>query len=172
MTRVAIGLGSNLGDRLGHLQSGLRALSKAMAVEHCSSVWESDPMYYAPQPAFLNACCTGTTDLSPGDLLAELQEIEQAEGRRRRGPRFGPRELDLDLLLYGSLRIDDPQLRVPHPGLTERPFVLLPLAEVAGDWAVPGTGRIVSQLASGISRAGVGRHAAATRLMPTVVPGA
>ena len=164
MTPVAIGLGSNLGDRLEHLQSGLLALADAIAVRRWSSVWESDPMYNLSQPAFLNACCVGETGLEPADLLSALQRIERAEGRRRSGPRYGPRELDLDLLLYGSRMLDEPDLAVPHRGLVERPFVLVPLAEVAGDWEVPGTARRVAEFADRVPRSGLRRHSPATAL--------
>ncbi len=171
MTRVAVGLGSNIGDRLEHLRRGLLALSDAVSVRRWSAVWESEPMYYASQPAFLNACCTGETELAPDDLLYALQRIERAEGRRPSGPRFGPRELDLDLLLYGAVILDQPDLQVPHRGLTERPFVLAPLAEVAADWDVPGTGRTVAQLAAEVALSGVERHSPSAELSPTPTAG-
>jgi 2-amino-4-hydroxy-6-hydroxymethyldihydropteridine diphosphokinase len=171
MTPVAIGLGSNVGGRLEHLQKGLMALADAVSVRRWSSVWESVPMYYVSQPAFLNACCTGETELESADLLTLLQNIERAEGRRRGGPRFGPRELDLDLLLYGNRVLDRPDLQVPHRGMCERAFVLVPLAEVAGGWNVPGTDRTVRQLAAGMSISGLRRHASAAELSPGVIAG-
>ncbi|MBK5098559.1 MAG: 2-amino-4-hydroxy-6-hydroxymethyldihydropteridine diphosphokinase, partial [Gemmatimonadetes bacterium] len=89
------------------------------------------------QPLFFNACCTGRTRLTPHQFLSQLQDAEQAAGRDRTGPWYGPRTLDLDLLLYGDEVIEDSDLVVPHPRLRERGFVLVPLAEIAADWLVP-----------------------------------
>jgi 2-amino-4-hydroxy-6-hydroxymethyldihydropteridine diphosphokinase len=97
-----------------------------------------------PQPDFLNAVAAILTQLAPRDLLLELQQIEHAAGRRRDGVRWGPRVLDLDLLVYSNETIRLPDLIVPHPGIRVRNFVLLPLAELAPDLEVPGIGRIAS----------------------------
>lgn len=109
------------------------------------------------QPRFLNACCTGRSRLSPGEVLRRLQEIEREAGRRPGGPRWGPRLLDLDLLLYDGRVIDRPGLRVPHPRMRERAFVLIPLAEVAPEWVHPETGLTVRELAAAISAEDVER---------------
>lgn len=137
MFRVAVALGSNLGDRVANLRLGAAGLAGLQRSFRCSRVFETEPVHVSNQPAFLNACCTGWTDLAPGQLLLELQSLERDAGRDSGGPRFGPRPLDLDLLLHGDHVIDEPGLIIPHPRLRERPFVLVPLAEVAADWEVP-----------------------------------
>ncbi len=145
MTRAALGLGSNLGDRRAHLESavlGLRALGRVLAV---SSFRETAPVGGPPQPPYLNGAVVVETEARPRDLLAATQEIERRAGREQ-GGRWGPRTLDIDLLLYGDFEIDEPGLVVPHPRLRERLFVLEPLAEIAGDWRVPGVERTVADL--------------------------
>jgi 2-amino-4-hydroxy-6-hydroxymethyldihydropteridine diphosphokinase len=150
--RVALGLGSNVGDRLGHLKFAVRDLGRLLVRPSCSSVYESAPMYVAEQPEFLNACCVGATALGPPELLSTLQRIEREAGRRTGGTRYGARELDLDLLLYGDRVIARPGLRIPHPRMSERPFVLWPLAEVAGDWVHPETGLGIDEMAARLQR--------------------
>ncbi len=149
---VALGLGSNVGDRLGHLKLAVRELGRLLVRPSCSSVYESAPMYVAEQPDFLNACCVGETVLGPRELLSALQRIERESGRRTGGPRYGERELDLDLLLYGDRVIAGPGLHIPHPRMSERPFVLWPLAEVAGDWVHPETGLGIGEMAARLQR--------------------
>ena len=158
---VAVGLGSNLGDRLEHLRFGLtrvRAFLQDLAV---SSVYETDPIGYLEQPRFLNACCVGRTSLSALQMLSELQDAERLAGRRPSSTRYGPRALDLDLLLFGAAAFESRVLTVPHPRMSERAFVLVPLAEIAEDWPVPGAhGRdatTVAGLAGAVSREGVTR---------------
>ena len=150
--RVALGLGSNVGDRLGHLKFAVRDLGRMLVRPSCSSVYESAPMYVAEQPEFLNACCVGATALGPGELLSALQRIEREAGRRTGGTRYGARELDLDLLLYGDRVIAGPSLHIPHPRMSERSFVLWPLAEVAGDWVHPETGLNIGEMATRLQR--------------------
>jgi 2-amino-4-hydroxy-6-hydroxymethyldihydropteridine diphosphokinase len=116
----------------------------------CSRVYETEPLHLKNQPDYLNACCTGRTELPPVDLLARLHDLERARGRRR-GLRFGPRPLDLDVLLYGDRVIDDPELQVPHPRMHERGFVLVPLRELMPAWRHPILGRTVSELAATMS---------------------
>jgi 2-amino-4-hydroxy-6-hydroxymethyldihydropteridine diphosphokinase len=129
MTRVAIALGSNLGDRLGNLRAAIAALEAAgIAVVRRSFAWETPPVP-ADQPPFLNAAVLAETDLPPAALLAELKTIEHALGRRP-GRRWGPRPIDLDILFYGELRLEAPELTIPHPRIAERAFVLAPLAEI------------------------------------------
>lgn len=134
---MAIGLGSNLGDRAKMLRFGLDRLRGFVNGLEVSSVYETAPRHVLDQPDFLNACCTGYTGLGPRGLLNRMQAVERAAGRKREARRFGPRALDLDLLLYDELAIEEPDLVVPHARLRERGFVLFPLAELAPEWKVP-----------------------------------
>ena len=130
MTRAYVGLGSNLGDRMATLDAAVRALdadrlTHVMAVSH---VYETEPVGGPPQGMYLNAVAVLETDRDPRDLLDLLQATEAGLGRRR-GERWGPRTLDLDLLLYDGPPIDSPELTVPHPRAKERAFVLVPLVD-------------------------------------------
>lgn len=158
---VAIGMGSNLGDPLSNLRIGLRALRRLLDGVHVSSVYATVPLHVTDQPRFLNACCVGRTLLTPRQLLTQLQHIEQLAGRARHGARYGPRTLDLDLLLYGERTICEPDLVLPHPRLRKRAFALVPLREIAADWGVPGDaatpGRSVAELAEAVGSEGVVR---------------
>lgn len=136
---VFIALGSNLGDRAGHVRAALRELSEAgdVRVLRCSSLHETPPVGGPPgQPAFLNAAAELATYLPPRELLARLLAIEARHGRVR-GVRNGPRTLDLDLLIYRDEFIDEPGLCVPHPRMWEREFVLAPLREICDLAALP-----------------------------------
>ena len=136
MPRAYIGLGSNLGDRATFIESAIAALDATDGVEVVaqSSVRETEPLD-APPPSYLNAVIAVETRLSPRDLLATCQRIEDALGRTR--PYLhAPRTIDLDLLLYGNVVMDTPDLTLPHPGLS-RPFVLDPLLEIAPDLGLP-----------------------------------
>lgn len=166
--RIAAGLGSNLGDRRRHLTGAVRRLGELLADLRCSSVYEARPAEGVGGGAFLNLCCVGHTRLSPGTLLARLQRIERRAGRPDPGDRgrAGPRVLDLDLLLYGDRAVRLPDLEVPHPRLAERAFVLVPLAEVAGDWTVPGLGEPVSELARRLDPSGLRRVGSAADVAP------
>lgn len=157
---AAVGLGSNRGDRAGHLAAGVLALDGLLQDLRCSRVYETEPVGAAGQARFLNMCCVGRSRPSPGALLRRLQEIEAAEGRSREAEGAPePRTLDLDLLLYGEQRIEEPGLRVPHPRMRERAFVLVPLSEVAGGWRDPVTGRTVEEMARRVGDAGVEPYA-------------
>lgn len=149
-TRTWIALGSNVGDRLGHLRFAVRALAQLGTVGATSQVYETAPMYVADQPVFLNAVVELDTQLTPLQVLEGLHAIERKRGRKRdEAVRFGPRTLDLDLLLYGQATIDIEGLCVPHPRLLERGFVLVPLAEIAPDLVHPTAHvRIADALAS------------------------
>jgi 2-amino-4-hydroxy-6-hydroxymethyldihydropteridine diphosphokinase len=144
--RVAVALGSNLGDRRAHLDfavAKLRSLLRHVAV---SRYHDTVPVgITGPQPLYLNAAATGEATLSARDLLDALLAIEAARGRERPFPN-APRTLDLDLILYGDLVIDGPGLIVPHPRFRERRFVLEPLAEIAPEAVDPVTGRTIREL--------------------------
>jgi 2-amino-4-hydroxy-6-hydroxymethyldihydropteridine diphosphokinase len=147
LNRVAIGLGSNLGHREGHLGFAVDRLRDFLTALRVSSWRETEPVGVDPQPRFLNGALTGDTRLTPSDLLQQLMDIERERGRVRL--RAGAaRTLDLDLILYGQEIIDRPGLRVPHPRFRERMFVLEPLAEIAGTWIDPETGQTIAELFS------------------------
>lgn len=139
MYTVGIGLGSNLGLREENLKKAGERLSKLVTDGRYSSLYESAPVGYTNQPWFLNQVCVGKTALSPLRLLFGLKEIEQEMGRVP-APRFGPRLIDLDLLLYSDWVMKSHLLTIPHPRLTERSFVLLPLLEIMPDIIHPDTG--------------------------------
>jgi len=150
MARAFVAFGSNLGDREGTIRAALAALDAAEGVDvvHVSSFEETDPVGFLDQPRFVNGAAELRTELSPRALLDLLLEVEAQFGRdRSAGPPQGPRTLDLDLLLYGSEQIDEPGLAVPHPRLSERAFVLRPLAELDPALEVPGKVHIQTLLA-------------------------
>ena len=139
--RAYVGLGSNLGDRAQTLRAALDRLAATPGVEVAavSSLRETDPVGpVTDQPRFLNGAAALETSLSPRRLLEVLLEVEADFGRTRSGPPGGPRTLDLDLLLYGDERVNEPGLQVPHPRLHERPFVLEPLQELGWTPSDPG----------------------------------
>lgn len=144
--RAYVGVGSNLGDRWGHLAQAARGLraSPRVTVLRASAVWETAPLG-PPQPAYLNAVLEVESKL-PAAGLHQLMRLVEAGAGRDRSERWGARTLDLDLLLFGGERIDTPELCVPHRALRERRFVLAPLAELCPDCEVPGTGATVAQL--------------------------
>ena len=143
MKLAYIGLGSNLGDR----EALLMRAADALDAVRISPVIETDPWGFENQPQFLNAVAEVETELSPRELLDRLLEIERRLGRTREGPRYGPRTIDLDLLLYGDEAIDEPGLQVPHPRLAERLFVLEPLAALVPERKIPGNGTVQEALA-------------------------
>ena len=146
MTSVAIALGSNLGDRAAHLAFGAAALSNLLTNLRHSQWHDTAPVGVSPdQPRYLNGVVVGDTDLSAGELMLRLLAIERAAGRTRPSL-MAPRTLDLDLILYGDERIEEPGVTVPHPRFRERLFVLEPLAELAPGWIDPATGEPVSAL--------------------------
>jgi 2-amino-4-hydroxy-6-hydroxymethyldihydropteridine diphosphokinase len=148
--RAYVGLGSNLGDREQTLRGAVGALAEHPRIEvvAVSSLIDTEPVGYTAQPRFLNGVAALETELSARELLELLLEVERRFGRSRENvPLQGPRTLDLDLLVYGTAEIEEPGLRVPHPRLHERGFVLEPLAEVAPGLEVPGRGRVEALLA-------------------------
>ena len=156
-----VGLGSNLDDPAGQLRRAVESLAALPATRlvSMSSFYRSPPMGPAAQPDYLNAVAGLLTTLPAADLLAAMQAIETAQGRCRDGERWGPRTLDLDLLLHGSAQLASPSLTLPHPGLRERAFVLVPLAEIAPGLRLP-DGALVARLAGAVDTAGLHRLAA------------
>ena len=150
MTRVFIGIGSNLGDREAWLRSAVAAVGDLpeTAVRGISRLRDTAPVGHADQPRFLNGALEVETRLGPRELLDALLEIERGLGRDRSSvPPGGPRTVDLDLLLYGQALIAEPGLEVPHPRLAERRFVLEPLADLDPELEVPAKGRVRALLA-------------------------
>jgi 2-amino-4-hydroxy-6-hydroxymethyldihydropteridine diphosphokinase len=153
-----IGLGSNLGDPPLQIEKAFTALAALPQTRSLSrsGIFQSSPMGPIQQPDFLNAAAGLLTQLAPQALLDALKNLERALGRASPVERWGPRVIDLDLLVYGALRLQEPQLTLPHPGIHERNFVLLPLLDIAPGLEIPGKGR-VRRLAEGISRTGIRR---------------
>ena len=132
MNPAYLGLGSNLGDRRGYLLHALGLLPQEdLALIRCSAIYETEPWGFTEQPRFLNMVCEIETTLSPEELLATAKRVEQVVGRTPHPQRYGPREIDIDLLLYGKTVVSGDGLEVPHPRLVERAFVLVPLLELA-----------------------------------------
>ena len=143
------GLGANLGDREGTIRRAVELLGATAGIEvvAVSTLRESDPVGYADQPRFLNGAAALVTELGPQALLDRLLEVERELGRvRGEGPRFGPRTIDLDLLLYGDEVVEEPGLVVPHPRLAERRFVLEPLHELDPGLTLPDGQRVAELL--------------------------
>ncbi len=150
MENVYIGLGSNLADPHAQVEAGLHALAALpdSRLLRRSRLYRSAPWGRTDQPDFVNAAALVETGLAPAQLLHALLALERRAGRERDATRWGPRVLDLDVLVYGNLVLDEPGLHVPHPHLHERAFVLVPLAEIAPDLNVPGRGPIDRLLAA------------------------
>ncbi len=144
--RIYLSLGSNLGDREAHLRAAIAELGPAgVRVLRQSSIYETEPQDVPEQPWFLNLVVEAETELAPEELLASLVAIETRLGRRRTQPR-GPREIDLDILLYDDAVLKTPSLEIPHPRLAARRFVLEPLAELVPDLRLPVTDRMVREM--------------------------
>jgi 2-amino-4-hydroxy-6-hydroxymethyldihydropteridine diphosphokinase len=145
LTLAYVGLGANLGDR----EATIRRAAEMIGASRLSTIRETEPWGYADQPSFLNGVAEVDTELGARELLDRLLDVERRLGRvRGSGPRYGPRVIDLDLLLYGEETIDEPGITVPHPRLHERRFALEPLAELEPDLLVPGRGSVAELLAA------------------------
>lgn len=159
-SRVYLALGANLGRRKETLQRAVGALGEFMAVEAISPIYETEPWGIADQPTFLNLCLAGRTLLSPSELLSTVKDIEKRLGRVE-GERWGPRLIDVDVILYGDLVREDDQITIPHPRFHERAFVLVPLADIAAAAVDPRSGKTVEELLQGVD------ESTATRLTGT-----
>jgi 2-amino-4-hydroxy-6-hydroxymethyldihydropteridine diphosphokinase len=156
METVFLSIGSNLGDRFLRLSECATRLSQLLENIRTSSIWETAPMYTLKQPYFLNAVVAGRTDIEPVQLLECLHQIEHSMGRiRETETNKGPRPIDIDLVLYGDRIIDSAELVLPHPGLYERRFVLVPLLEIEPDLIEPRSGTPLRTILERLSREGV-----------------
>lgn len=151
---VYLSLGSNLGDRQDHLEEAVRRLPPRLKVTARSSIYETEPWGYTDQPDFLNQVIEGRTSLSPRELLDFLKNMEKEIGRKP-GIRYGPRVIDLDILFYGHQVHREQGLVIPHARLSERAFVLVPLAEIAPDFCSPASGKTVREMLAEVDSTGV-----------------
>jgi 2-amino-4-hydroxy-6-hydroxymethyldihydropteridine diphosphokinase len=159
---VYIGLGSNQGDQQGNLRRAVEAVARLpdTRVVEVSSIYKTEPVGKTGQPEFLNLAAELETGLEPGRLLESLLKIEETLGRRR-GERWGPRTIDLDILYFGQRIVGQPDLIIPHPRAHQRAFVLEPLAELAPELVDPVTGKTIAEMLAGMDRRGQGVEKAA-----------
>ncbi|WP_254564969.1 2-amino-4-hydroxy-6-hydroxymethyldihydropteridine diphosphokinase [Oscillatoria sp. HE19RPO] len=154
-TMTAIGLGSNLGDSRSTLESALAILDRTPGIElKKRSIWYKTAPIGPSQPDYFNGCALLEVQLNPQELLKVLLNIERQFGRIRQ-ERWGPRTLDLDILLFGDLILETSELQLPHPRMRERAFVLVPLAEIVPNWIDPVSGEAIAQLLEKVDRSGV-----------------
>ena len=151
---VYLSLGSNLGDRRANLHQAICRLPGQVEVITASQVYETPPWGVANQPVFLNQVVEARTALPPRLLLDYLKQVEEEMGRRITY-RFGPRNIDIDILLYDDLQLNTPELTIPHARIAERAFVLVPLAELAPERVLPGTDKTIAELAQQADRSGI-----------------
>ncbi len=156
INNVYLALGSNIGNRRENLSTALQRLCEIVDIYKISSVYETEPVGYLEQPRFLNMVCYGQTAASPDELLRHTKIIEEALGRE---PSFrnAPRPIDVDILLYNDLCLETEDLTLPHPRMSERAFVLVPLAEIAPTVVHPASGKTAQELLLTVSQAGISK---------------
>jgi 2-amino-4-hydroxy-6-hydroxymethyldihydropteridine diphosphokinase len=155
--RVFLGLGSNLGDRQANLFRAMQLLEPEVGIESVSSIYRTEPWGVQEQPHFLNCAVAANTSLTPHELLVKLKSIEKKMGRQPTF-RYGPRLVDLDILLYDELILSSDELTIPHPRMLERAFVLVPLAEITGSLLHPIRKLSYRQLADEINKSGIEQY--------------
>ena len=153
---VYLALGSNIGNRQKNLSAALQRLREVVDIHNISSVYETEPVGYLDQPCFLNMVCYGQTPCSPDELLRSAKAIEEALGRES-SFRNAPRPIDIDILLYDNLRLETEHLTIPHPRMSERAFVLVPLVEIAPTVIEPVSGKTAQELLLAVSQAGISK---------------
>ncbi len=154
--QVFLGLGTNIGQRRHNLERAVAGLAENLVVTAVSPIYETDPWGVTNQPAFLNACLSGQTELSPSRLLAFVKNLEKEMGRGH-SEKWGPRLIDIDILLFADVVLQTDKLTVPHPLLHERAFVLAPLADIAANVAHPLLGQTIGELVTAVDQATVHR---------------
>ncbi len=156
MPAILLALGTNLGDRIANLARARDLLaSDALHIQTLSPIYETEPWGVVDQPRFLNQVLGGVTDLEPEALLDRVKAIERAMGRNLGGVRYGPRIIDIDILAYDDLVFRSPRLTIPHARLSERAFVLVPLADIAPHWRHPLLGLSVVEMLARVDASGV-----------------
>ena len=151
---VFLALGTNLGEREANLAQARKEISSVSSIQKESSIYETPPWGVIDQPAFLNQVLAAETSLSPVELLAAVKEIEAKMGRVP-SVRYGPRLIDIDILLYGNTVLNTPTLTLPHPRMAERAFVLVPLLEIVPDLVSPVSGERLVDLLTGLDQSGI-----------------